>query len=252
VSRSNHRREYSQNFISDPAVVARMIRIARPTGLVLEPGGGAGALTRALTAHATVWTWELDEHFADVLRRSTSARVIRGDFARARVPDRPFDVVGNIPFSATSRIVDWCLSAPHLRSATLMTQLQYALKRSGGYGRWSQLTALTWHTHEWSFHGRVAASAFRPVPSVDSGILRIVRRPTPLLTRAEGLLHARVVQCGFRGVGGSVGASLRREFGARATAATLRRAGVEGSVIVARVHPDAWLTIAKALNQEIR
>lgn len=246
MSRNPHRRQYSQNFLADRAAIERMIRVARPSGLVLEPGGGSGALTRPLTERATVWTWEIDPHFAEVLRRTTDARVFEGDFARARVPNRSFQVVGNIPYSATARIVDWCLAAPGLRNATIMVQLEVALKRSGGYGRWSRLTALTWPWFRWGFHGRVPASAFRPVPRVDSGILRIERRATPLLPEPLRRVHERVVQVAYTGVGGSVGASIGAAFGTAGRGA-LVRAGVAPGELVARVHPDAWIAVAERL-----
>ena len=252
MSRARYRRELSQNFLVDHTVIDRMIRIARPSGLVLEPGGGSGALTRALTPHAEVWTWEIDPHWAAVLESSTSARVIRGDFARARVPDRAFSVVGNIPFSVTSRIVDWCLAARNLTRATLLTQDQYARKRTGGYGRWSRLTALTWHSHEWTYHGRVAPHAFRPRPRVDSGIIRLVRRPVPLLDPRDARLHSRVVHCAFLGLGGTVLASLSSEFGRAESARALSDAGVPAGSVVATVHPESWIRVARRLAREFR
>jgi 23S rRNA (adenine-N6)-dimethyltransferase len=136
-----------------------------------------------------------------------------------------------------------------LESATMLTQLQYALKRTGGYGRWSKVTVSSWPEFEWQFHGKVPARAFRPVPSVDSGILRIERRATPLLARAQRRTFDRVVGSAFLGVGGSVGASLRREFGARAANRALERAGIDAGSPVGFVHPDAWLRAAAILAE---
>ena len=62
---------------------------------------------------------------------------------------------GNIPYSITSKIVDWCLRAPELTSATLTTQLEYARKRTGDYGSWTRLTVLTWPRHHWRLLARV-------------------------------------------------------------------------------------------------
>jgi 23S rRNA (adenine-N6)-dimethyltransferase len=131
--------------------------------------------------------------------------------------------------------------------STLLTQLEFALKRSGGYGRWSRLTVLTWPTLEWSFHGRVAARSFHPVPRVDSGILGIARRGAPLLSARELRAFRRAVEVGFLGAGGNVGASLRREFGRTATVRALGDAAVAPSTIVARVHPDAWVVVGRNL-----
>lgn len=55
------RRELSQNFLVDRHAVELMVKAARPSGLVLEPGAGDGALTVALAARgAEVVGYEID------------------------------------------------------------------------------------------------------------------------------------------------------------------------------------------------
>ncbi|GAA3006256.1 hypothetical protein GCM10017559_30130 [Streptosporangium longisporum] len=152
--------------------------------LLLEPGAGRGALTFALAdTCARVVAYEIDPAHADRLaaraRGHDRIEVVRADFLTARAPREPFAVAGNIPYSITSAIVGWCLRAPALTSATLLTQREYARKRSGDFGRWSRLTVLTWPDHSWELAGRVGRASFRPVPAVDSAILRITARPVP-------------------------------------------------------------------------
>src|SRR5205823_11465676 len=108
---------------------------------------------------------------AERLGGRAGVRVEAGDFLAARPPPRPFQVVGNVPFSITSDVVGWCLVAPALRSATLITQLEYARKRTGGYGRWSLVTVRTWPVFSWELRGRIPRQRFRPVPRVDAGVL---------------------------------------------------------------------------------
>jgi 23S rRNA (adenine-N6)-dimethyltransferase len=102
---------------------------------------------------------------------------VMGDFLGSRPPARPFQVVGNTPFSLTSPVIDWCLRARRMTAATLITQLEYARKRTGGFGRWSQLTVSTWPQFRWELRGTIPRTEFRPVPRVDAGILRLERRP---------------------------------------------------------------------------
>ncbi|CAM5725594.1 Ribosomal RNA small subunit methyltransferase A [Streptomyces glaucescens] len=111
-------------------------------------------------------------------------RVLAGDFLAARPPRTPFSVAGNVPFSRTAAVVDWRLRAPALRDATLLTQLEYARKRTGDYGRWSLLTVRSWPRYEWRLVARIDRSRFSPVPRVDAGVVRIERRRTPLLDPA--------------------------------------------------------------------
>ncbi|GGS93480.1 23S rRNA (adenine(2058)-N(6))-methyltransferase Erm(O) [Nonomuraea spiralis] len=242
------RRELSQNFMADRHAVELVVKAAAPEGLVLEPGCGPGAITLALAeAGARVIGYELDPRLAGRLasRTRTDPRieVVRGDFTAARAPGEPFAVVGNIPYSITSRIVDWCLRARELTSATLVTQREYARKRTGDYGRWSLVTVSSWPWFDWRLGDTIGRESFRPVPSVDSAILRLRRRPEPLVTDRGGYLE--LVELGFGGVGGSVRASLRTRY--RGVDAALGEAGVARDAVVGHVHPDQWVALWRRL-----
>jgi 23S rRNA (adenine-N6)-dimethyltransferase len=224
-----------------------------PDGLCLEVGAGEGILTTRLAAMTReVIAYEIDEHMASRLMSRIASRpnvrVIVGDFLAARPPSRAFTVVGNAPFSLTSPIIDWCLRAPRLTEATLITQLEYARKRTGGYGRWSQLTVSTWPRFRWELRGTIPRTEFRPVPRVDAGILRIERRAEPLVSPARQAAYRRLVQTGFSGVGGSVQASLRRTYPPDKVTAACATAGVDRRTVVGYVTPDQWIQIFAALD----
>ncbi|MEU8080362.1 ErmE/ErmH/ErmO/ErmR family 23S rRNA (adenine(2058)-N(6))-methyltransferase [Catellatospora citrea] len=246
--RDRARRELAQNFLVDQHAVDLIMTAAEPVGTVLEPGAGEGAITGALAERgARVIAYEIDPLLAAKLTARTrdhaGIRVVRGDFLRARPPGEPFAVVGNIPFSATAGIVDWCLRAPNLTSATLVTQWEYARRRTGDFGRWSLVTVSSWPWFTWELVGRIDRGSFRPVPSVDSAVLRIRRRPGPLVEHQEAFTE--LVELGFTGIGGTVRASLRTRY--RGVDAALAVAGVAPDTVVAFVHPDQWITLYEAL-----
>ncbi|MDQ1066837.1 ErmE/ErmH/ErmO/ErmR family 23S rRNA (adenine(2058)-N(6))-methyltransferase [Streptomyces canus] len=247
-------RALSQNFLTDRGAAARLAGLAvpRPTPLLLEVGAGKGALTELLAPRCRrLLAYEIDSRLVPPLRErfldTPHVHVVEGDFLGARPPLTPFAVAGNVPFSRTADIVDWCLRAPALADATLLTQLEYARKRTGDYGRWTQLTVLSWPRHEWRLVGRVGRHSFRPAPRVDAGILRIERRRTPLLGPAA--LHGwrHLVELGFSGVGGSLHASLCRARPRRRVDAAFRAAGLDRRLLVGEVAPDNWLRLYKAL-----
>jgi 23S rRNA (adenine-N6)-dimethyltransferase len=249
------RRELSQNYLRSPDAARQFLRVLRldPAGLCIEVGAGEGILTSRLAAMTgEVIAYEIDEALAGRLAarlgERPSVRVVMGDFLASRPPARPFQVVGNAPFSLTSPIVDWCLRASRMTAATLITQLEYARKRTGGYGRWSQLTVSTWPQVRWELRGTIARTEFRPVPRVDAGILRLERRSEPLVSPARMGAYRRLVQAGFSGVGGSLNASLRRFHPADKVAAAFARAGVDRRTVVAYVTPDQWVQIFLALD----
>ena len=255
AERDRRQRELSQNYLRDPEAARHFLKAVKadPAGLCLEVGAGEGILTTRLAAmFSEVIAYEVDESLAGRLASRVGDRpqvkVVMRDFLAARPPSRPFQVVGNAPFSLTSPIIDWCLHARRLTAATLITQLEYARKRAGGYGRWSLLTVTTWPQVRWAMKGTISRNQFRPVPRVDAGILRLERRTEPLISPARQAAYRRLVQAGFSGVGGSVQASLRRTYPADRVAAACAGAGVERRTVVAYVSPDQWIEIFRVLD----
>lgn len=253
--RDRRRRELSQNYLRGGAAVRQFLREARldPDVLCLEVGAGEGILTSRLAGMTSeVVAYEIDRNLAGKLAarvgERANVRIVLSDFLAARPPSRPFQVVGNAPFSLTSPIIDWCLRAPRLTTATLITQLEYARKRTGGYGRWSQLTVTTWPRFRWELRGRIARTEFYPVPRVEAGILRLERRAEPLVSPGRLAAYRRLVQAGFSGLGGTVQASLRRSYPADKVAAACASAGVDRRTVVAFVSPDQWIQIFRVLD----
>ncbi|MUL40558.1 ErmE/ErmH/ErmO/ErmR family 23S rRNA (adenine(2058)-N(6))-methyltransferase [Streptomonospora sp. PA3] len=253
VTARERRRAYSQNLLTDTATARRIVRASGvgPTDTVVEVGAGTGMLTRLLAPACGLLTaYEIDPRLAARLRSRIppAVRVVEGDFRRARPPQRPFHLVGNIPYGATADIVRWCLEAPQLASATLVTQLEYARKRTGGFGRWSLLTVRSWPEFDWRMAGRIPRERFAPVPRVDSAVLRLIRRERPLLPREELGAYRAAVELGFSGAGGSLRASLRRGYGGRRVDAALAAAGIGRTDVVAHVSPDQWIALHARLN----
>ncbi|MEJ3750782.1 ErmE/ErmH/ErmO/ErmR family 23S rRNA (adenine(2058)-N(6))-methyltransferase [Actinomycetes bacterium KLBMP 9797] len=243
--RERARRAYSQTFLKDRGALAQVVRAAQLSDpdLVLEIGAGEGDLTRALARTARrVVAYEVDPDL--VLTVPSNVVVKRQDFLTAHPPHRPFAVVGNIPYALTARVVDWCLRAPELTAATLVTQLEYARKRTGDYGRWSRLTVQTWPVYRWRLAGRIPRHKFRPVPTVDSGILRLERRAEPLVPAARLAEYRRFVELGFSGVGGSLHASLRQRYPGRRLDGAFRAARLDRSTVVGYVWPEQWLLVS--------
>jgi 23S rRNA (adenine-N6)-dimethyltransferase len=243
------RRILGQNFLADPIAVRTIVKAADlpPGGLVYEVGAGRGMLTAALTGPGRrVVAYEVDPAMAAALPPRPGLEVKTEDFLRVRPPAEPFAVVGNLPYALTAAVVDWCLRAGTLTTATLLTQLEYARKRTGDYGRWSRLTIATWPVLSWRLAGRIPRTAFRPVPRVDGGILRLTRRPVPLV--ADLGAYREMVSLGFTGVGGSLHATLSRRYGRARTAGAFRAVRVPADAPVGEVWPEQWLTLFRLLS----
>ncbi len=259
TDRDRRRRELSQNYLRSPEAARQFLRAVRldPDGLCVEVGAGEGILTTRLASMCReVVAYEVDLDLAgrlrERLRGRDNVRLVLSDFLAARPPSKPFQVVGNAPFSLTAPIVDWCLRSARMRTATLITQLEYARKRTGGFGRWSLLTCTTWPQVSWELRGRLPRTLFRPVPRVDAGILHLERRPVPLVSPARQHAYRQLVQAGFSGVGGSVQASLRRSYPPDKVAQACGAAGLDRRTVVAFVSPDQWVQIFISLDARVR
>ncbi|PZG13898.1 ErmE/ErmH/ErmO/ErmR family 23S rRNA (adenine(2058)-N(6))-methyltransferase [Micromonospora craterilacus] len=255
TERDRSRRVLSQNFLADRAAIARLVDAAHPDpdGLLLEVGAGRGQLTRPLAARCRrLVAYEVDPDAGVELARVCAALPTvthrQADFLDTSPPREEFAVVGNIPWSLTAAVVRWCLAAPGLRSATLLTQWEYARRRAGDYGRWSRLTVLTWPEFRWRLAGRVPRTAFRPVPRVDAGILCIERRAQPLLAPHALPAYRRMVELGFGGAGGSLAASLARQYPRARLAAALRASRLDPDTPVGHVWPEQWLVLHRLLH----
>ena len=175
-----------QNFLSDAAVVTAIVDAAEAAGAdVLEIGPGLGALTGGLCARARrVVAVEKDAALAGALREAlpcANLTVETGDFLRADVPalmgGGPFVAVGNLPYYATTPIVEKLLALLP-SSITVMVQREAAERffaRPGErvYGPVAVLSNVYYaprHVLD------VPPHAFYPQPEVDSCVVRLVRR----------------------------------------------------------------------------
>jgi len=173
----------------------------QPDELVVEIGAGGGSFTRVLASHPIdLIAVELDPVWCARLRETLRARgarrvrVVHADFARFRLPTRPFRVVGSLPFGRTTAILHRLLDDPRvpLTRADVVLQWEVARKRSSEPPR----TRLSTGWAPWwrfALGERIPARAFRPVPAVDGGVLVVTRRAPPLLPEGMAPAYARFV-----------------------------------------------------------
>ena len=174
---------------------------------MVEIGAGPGLLTEALARRAgRLVALEIDpllasrlvERFAD----DDNVFVVQGDALRFPLPAEPFRVVANVPFNRTTAILRRLLDEPSggLRRADLVVQYEVARKRARNRGTLLGASWAPWF--EFALGRRLPAAAFRPVPRVDGAVLRIRRRPEPLLEHDErdafvSFVEGRFAQAGY-------------------------------------------------------
>jgi 16S rRNA (adenine1518-N6/adenine1519-N6)-dimethyltransferase len=187
-----------QNFLHDANTIRRIVRTAalQPGETVLEIGPGLGSLTLGLLdAGHPVVAVEIDPVLADALPATVAERipdaslsVLTADALRVTdLPGAPTALVANLPYNVAVPVVLHLLEvAPSLQRGLVMVQAEVADRLAAApgskvYGVPSVKTA--WYAAA-SRAGSVPASVFWPVPNVESGLVRLVRREPPV-TRAS-------------------------------------------------------------------
>ena len=197
--RARQPRARGQHFLRSSALAADIVRAAgiAPGDVVVDLGAGTGMLTSALArAGAEVVAVELDPALAAALRERFP-RVIEGDARRVPLPCEPFRVVANLPFEGGTEILRRLVEEAQLVSADVIVQWELAHKRSAVWP--STALGVIWGaSFELTLVRRLPPEVFAPPPTVDAAVLRLVRRPEPLVPAAERRRYAQFVQSGFR------------------------------------------------------
>jgi 16S rRNA (adenine1518-N6/adenine1519-N6)-dimethyltransferase len=211
AERLRPRKSLSQNFLTDPEALDAIVAAAelRPGDRVVEVGPGLGVLTRRLlAAGASVLAVELDTRLAEYLRRELYGvdrfELIEADalelHPRELFPGEPFKLVANIPYHITSPLLHAFLEGERPPELTvLLVQLEVAERVAAPPGGMSYLSVFAQNVADVEIVARVPAGAFEPAPAVDSAVLRLRRRPAPVVAAGEDRPpFYRVVQAGFR------------------------------------------------------
>jgi 16S rRNA (adenine1518-N6/adenine1519-N6)-dimethyltransferase len=247
---------YGQNFLVDPNVIRRIVRLADVSSgsSVVEIGGGTGTLTGALAATgARVVVYEIDAGLVRVLEDSIgdlpNVEIRHEDAAQADLAgdlaEGAWTLVANLPYNVgTGIVLDALRHAPDIDRFVIMVQREVAdrllaVPGSRGYGIPSVATAL--HAS-----GSVAFTAppsvFYPTPSVESTVLELVRRPAP--DGAERAIEIATVAFGQRRK------MLRRSLAGivAGTVQVLERCGIDPSLRPEDLSPGDFVKIAAEVD----
>ena len=177
-----------------------------------------------------------------------SPRRRRGLPRRATRRARPSRSPGTCPSPGPPPSSTGACGLPPSPTPTLLTQLEYARKRTGDYGSWTPADGPDLAPPRVAA-GRPGRPAQLPARrrAWTRGSLRIERRRTPLLDAAAYASWRCLVELGFSGVGGSLHASCG---GPTRGGGWTPRSGPPASnpgVLVGEVTPGRWLRLHEAL-----
>jgi len=182
------RRRLGQHFLADPNLLDAIVRESEvePDDVVLEIGGGAGALTERLAPRVRhLHVIEFDDRLRDELEPVAAGgdvTVIWGDALRvdlAALDPPPDRVVSNLPYAiATPMILKTIAELPSVSSWTLLVQREIAdrLRAAPGSRTYGAPSVLVQLATDVELLRSVDRAVFTPRPRVDSALIALRRR----------------------------------------------------------------------------
>jgi 16S rRNA (adenine1518-N6/adenine1519-N6)-dimethyltransferase len=186
--RHRAKRSLGQNFLVDPNLQRAIVEALDPAPAdeVLEIGPGQGALTQHLAGRVRrLILVELDDRLAERMHEEYAGRddvdVVHADFLDLSLEEISGDpaalkVVGNIPYNITTPILFSLLERrPRPREILLMVQREVGdrILAEPGSRTFGALAVGVQVVADVELVLRVGRKAFRPVPDVESSVIRI-------------------------------------------------------------------------------
>jgi 16S rRNA (adenine1518-N6/adenine1519-N6)-dimethyltransferase len=200
------KKSLGQHWLHDQPSLQAMVEAVdvQSTDTVLEIGPGLGTLTELLVKQAgRVVAVEFDERLAKELPnriQDTNLEVISQDILRLDFTQLPPDykIVANIPYYLTSNLIRVMSETPNqAQAAALLIQKEVAQRVTAEPGNMSILSVTAQYYWEVALGREVPAKLFTPPPKVDSQILILTRRPSPLFDDVDTKDFFRLVKAGF-------------------------------------------------------
>jgi 16S rRNA (adenine1518-N6/adenine1519-N6)-dimethyltransferase len=206
------RRRFGQNFLHDPHLIQKIIRLIdpRPGDHLVEIGPGQAAITAPLIAAAGhVHAIEIDrdlvarlrERFADDQLSIDQEDVLRVDFvALSERLGGPLRVVGNLPYNISSPILFHLLEAADcIIDQFVMLQKEVVDRMVADHGSkiYGRLSVMLQARYRLQRCLLVPPGAFHPAPKVDSAIVRMVPIAQDQVRVKDWPIFAAVVAMAF-------------------------------------------------------
>jgi 16S rRNA (adenine1518-N6/adenine1519-N6)-dimethyltransferase len=260
------KRSLGQNFLVDENLQRKIVGAltAGPADEVLEIGPGRGALTRHLVGKVgRLIAVELDDDLAAALTEQyagrADVRVVHGDVLEVDPSTLTGDpsaltVVGNIPYNITTPILFHLLRRPRPREIVLMVQADVAdrIVAPAGTKEYGALSVGVRTVARVERLFKVGRGAFRPVPGVDSCVIRIrPLTPEPLSGAEEDRLR-HLVRAAFQWRRKQLRKILRDHpdlaFSEAEIEAVAGRLGLDPEDRPERLEPEQFIRLAAALH----
>jgi len=209
----NHhpRKRFGQNFLHDPAIIDRIVRVIhpQPTDNLVEIGPGQGAITAPLLRAAGKLTVvELDRDLIEPLQTLCkdsgeltihNADALSFDFCEINRTER-LRVVGNLPYNISTPLLFHLLDQHHcIKDMHFMLQKEVVARMaaSPGNGQYGRLSVMLQYRCSVNPLFDIGPGAFNPPPKVSSSFVRLEPYRTPPVKISDESIFATLVRQAF-------------------------------------------------------
>ncbi len=212
-----------QNFLINAGILEKIVSSAElgSDDFVLEIGPGTGNLTKLLSERAgQVIAIEKDHRLIDELRdkfKNTNVEIVEADvlqWAPLQLQRCPlqYKIVANIPYYITSNLLRTIFEKwPRPKLIVLTVQKEVAQRIVAKPPEMNLLALSVQLYSKPEIIGYVSRGSFRPMPKVDSAIIKLTTYDQPLTTSPK--MFFKLVRAGFSGKRKQLINNLAKNFG---------------------------------------
>lgn len=256
------RKRFGQNFLTDQAIIERIVLSIQPQthDKLVEIGPGLGALTCPLIdITGALDVIELDRDIIPKLQLNCGLKgqlsihnvdVLNFDFATLLTSNsEKLRIVGNLPYNISTPIIFHLAEhAGIIKDMYFMLQKEVVerLSARAGDSDYSRLSVMSQYYFKITPLFLVPAEAFSPRPKVESAIVRLLPHATPPVEVGEYAFFASLVKQAFS----QRRKTLRNVLKNMATAAQLEQAGIEPGHRAQELNLEQFANLSRLLQQQ--
>jgi 16S rRNA (adenine1518-N6/adenine1519-N6)-dimethyltransferase len=262
--KKSRRHALGQHFLTSPAVLGKIVDVIAPRkeDVLIEIGAGKGVLTRALADRAgRVVAIEKDGRLIPGLRMAVpgNVEVVEADaltfdfraFLRA-AGMTAVRVAGNLPYSISSPFLRRVIEERDLfTDCVVLLQKEVAARIAAGPGskKYAPLSILLQNYFEVRVEFTVAPGSFSPPPKVQSALLSLRRRASPLQAIADDPLYGPFLRAAFAERRKQLRKNLERHADVCTLAVAFERCGLLPNVRAEELSSRQFAALFEALRQ---
>ena len=264
------KKSLGQNYLVNRGVLDKIVETAEISkeDLVLEVGPGTGNLTEKLSERANqVVAIEKDSRLIKSLKerfKDSNVEIEEGDILKVdirtlldhRIPlskasgNVGYKIVANIPYYITSNLLRSIFEKWPRPELIVLTVQKEVAKRIVVKPPDMNLLALSIQFYsDAEIISYVSKGSFRPIPKVDSAIIKLTPRDQPLLTDPK--MFFKLIRAGFSGKRKQLVNNLAKNFGMikEDILKVFEKIGIEPAIRAENLSLNQWIELSKLMAE---